>query len=414
MESMVVRQTRLGDLLVQREFISEQQVKEALHHQETRTPYKPLDELCVDLGFISTVVLRVALDRYRIEKLLGNVLLRMGVVSMDQLGEALSVQKRARKRLGQILLDKRYITKVDLAEALSIQLGISKIAPNVYMVDPMLLAKATPEYFRRHRVVPLFSVVMSGDRNKEIVTVLMEDPLDITTIGDLGRVFNAEIQRAVSATLDLEDFLNEIFEHRDRYRGANPASDPDISAFHQTEEVSFARNDVPASQMKLEEHNCSITSLKAQEDGAKVGGVVIDEGDCSSVEAGKTAVAILNSIVFSAVKERARDIHIEPLENRVCIRYRIDGVLRHEADLPKAIAAALTTRVKTLSGLVVAETRRRQDGCIEVRIAGRDLDLRVSTYVSLWGENVVIRIVNRKTVRVDINKLALSQIEWVE
>ena len=137
-------------------------------------------------------------------------------------------------------------------------------------------------------------------------------------------------------------------------------------------------------------------------------GMVIDEGDDDPVEAGKTATVILNSIVFSAVKERASDIHIEPLENKLCIRYRIDGVLRHKADLPRSIAAALTTRVKVLSGLDIAERRRHQDGRIEARIADRDIDLRVSTYAALWGENVVIRILNRETALVDINALGLS------
>ena len=183
---------KFGQLLMQHGFISEQQLKEALHHQEARTPHKPLGEICVDLEFISTTASRVVLDRYRKGKLLGNVLLRMGVVSMGRLGEALSLQKRAEKRLGQILLDMRYITKADLAEALSIQLGVPKIVPSAYMVDPVLLSKATPEYFRAHRVVPLRRVVTSGDRNKEIVTVLMEDPLDVTTMADLRKLFNAE------------------------------------------------------------------------------------------------------------------------------------------------------------------------------------------------------------------------------
>ena len=169
---------------------------------------------------------------------------------MDQLGEALSLQEKTRKRLGQTLLDKRYITKADLAEALSIQLRIPKIAPSVYMVDPMLLGKATPEYFRRHRAVPLSRVIMSGDSNKEIVTVLLEDPLDIAAIADLGRVFNAEIQPAVSATMDLDDFLNEIFDPRDGYPVATRRVTPDIWVGHQTEEVSFSRDDVPASQMR--------------------------------------------------------------------------------------------------------------------------------------------------------------------
>jgi type IV pilus assembly protein PilB len=252
MESLAAKQIRVGELLMREGFISEKQLKKALHHQEARAPHKPLGEICVDLGFISTIALRVVLRRYRKGTLLGNVLLRMGVVSIDQLGEALSLQRKAWKRLGQILLDKRYITKPDLAEALSIQLGISKIVPSVYMVDPMLLAKATPEYFRTHRVVPLSRVVMCGDRNKEIVTVLMEDPFDIAAIADLGKIFNAEIQPAVSATMDIDDFLNEIFEPRGRYRVATTACDPGFPVVHpQTEDMTQGRNGDAARQLIL-------------------------------------------------------------------------------------------------------------------------------------------------------------------
>ena len=544
---------RFGELLMQHGFISEQQLKEALHHQQTAALHTPLGEICVDLGFISTTVLRVVLDRYRKGKLLGKVLQEMGVISVDQLSEALGEQKTGGKRLGQILLDKRYITKADLAEALSTQLGIPKIVPSVYMVDPMLLSRAHADYFRKHRAVPLSRIVTSGGSTKEIVTVLMEDPLDITAIAELRKVFNADIQPVVSATIDLDEFLNEIFEPRGSYPVAEPAGDPDIWVVKQTEEVSFSRDDAPAHQMNLDTH-CSIPGLAVQEDGARetgkddradavalsppqpapddvkgakisaltlpsnrlpeteplstvrndvVGtkprpqkqhyskmsdltipanrlpepapptpagnevigtttepekqnypnmadvtpppdqppeteppspapwdmaklsdfsirdapgvelsaptkGMVVDERDYDAAQTGRDAVAIFNAIVFSAVQERASDIHIEPLENRVSIRYRIDGVLRHKADVPKVIAAALTTRIKVLSGLDIAERRRHQDGRIEARIADRDIDLRVSTYASLWGENVVIRILNRETALVDIQKLGLS------
>ena len=264
----IPRAKKFGELLIQHGFISEQQLKEALHHQE-KTPHKPVGEICVDLGFISTVALKVVLDRFRKQKLLGSLLLKMGVVSVDQLSEALSLQKRGGKRLGQILLDKGYISKTDLADALSAQLGIPKIVPNVYMVDETLLSKATPEYFRRHRAVPLLRVVASGDRNEEIVTVLMEDPLDITLIADLAKIFNAEIQPAVSAALDIEDFLNEVFDVSRGNRLAEDVNDQDMPLVHRSEEVSSAGTDVPTGRARPKKQNCSIMDFAAQGDGAK-------------------------------------------------------------------------------------------------------------------------------------------------
>jgi len=221
MELTAARKTRLGQLLVQEGLVSERQLEEALHYQETVTPHKPLGEICVDAGFVSTSALKRVIEKYRKHILFGQLLIRMGVVSVDQLDEALSEQKKTGKRVGQILLHKRYIGRADLTKALSIQLGISNIVPDVYTLDPLLLSKATPEYFRKHRVVPLSRTVTSCGRRREIVTVLMEDPLDIITIADLGKTFSAEIQPTVSATIGIDDFLNEIFDSWGRYLVVN-------------------------------------------------------------------------------------------------------------------------------------------------------------------------------------------------
>jgi len=470
---------KFGELLVQHGFVNGQHIDQALHHQETMAPHKPLGEICVDLGFISPTVLRVVLDRYRKRRLLGTVLLKMGAISENQLGEALTQQKREGKRLGQILIDKRLITRADLAEALSIQLGIPKIVPSVHMADSLLLARATPGYFRGHRAVPLCRGAVPGNGIKEAVTVLMEDPLDVAAIADLGRVFNAQIRPAVSAALDLDNFLDKIFEPRTEERITNPA----IPVFEQPKAVSSSGNDGPSSQLKLDEYTYLTAGLPARTGearevgkdktvdlktlssprpalhhaiGGKTSGLevlfnklfqtklapsttrdrakahlatknvrhagssvtaknrVVGERSPDSVETGNNATAILNAIVFSVVTNRASDVYIESRENKVSLRYRIDGALRHKVDLPKAIAAALTARIKSLSGLDVAQRRRRQEGKIEVRAGGRNLDLRVSTYASMWGDDVVIHVLTRNTVVVDSSKLGLSQIEWVE
>ncbi len=529
---------KFGELLLDHGFITEEQLKEALHHQETGNRYKPLGELCVDLGYISSVVLKVVLDRYRKGRLLGKVLVEMGAVSVDQLSEALSEQQNTGKRLGHILLDKRFITKADLAEALSIQLGIPKIVPNAYMVDRALLSRENVEYFRNHRAVPLSRIVTSGRSTKEIVMVLMEDPLDLATIAELEKMFNAEIQPSVSACLNLDEFLNEVFgsaetdqcpdssvpsdivadsrdaraafvchepsettldefpghetleggcvasetrtddtieegtlslrsglhvsagcesdpksrddgltEHcapserteeerrsrlkpqREHYsrmsdltKPSNRVAEPKpVSETHKQEEPEPKRQpDAPCAPKRRKNETPAPSSLfdvlkpadaalcEKIELVAPSKGMIVEQDDCDMVEAGRNAVTVLNSIVYSAVQARASDIHIEPHETKVSIRYRIDGVMRHETDLPKSLAAALTTRVKVLSSLDIAERRRHQDGRIEARIADKDIDLRVSTYASLFGENIVIRLLNRETALVDIDKLGFS------
>ncbi len=245
MEPVAARKMKLGQLLVQEGLVSDQQLEEALHDQETTTPHKPLGEICVDAGFLSTSALKRVIEKYRKQILFGQLLIRMGVVSAAQLDEALSEQEKIGKRVGQILLHKRYITRADITKALSIQLGISNIAPNVYTVDPSLLSKATPEYFRKHRVVPLSRVVTSCGRGREIVTVLMEDPLDMVTIAELEKAFGGEIQPTVSTTIGIEDFLNEVFDAWGRYRVVNETTLRKDDGSHMTTKCQHGTRTLP-------------------------------------------------------------------------------------------------------------------------------------------------------------------------
>ncbi|PJA47523.1 MAG: type II secretion system protein GspE, partial [Syntrophobacterales bacterium CG_4_9_14_3_um_filter_49_8] len=127
-----------------------------------------------------------------------------------------------------------------------------------------------------------------------------------------------------------------------------------------------------------------------------------------SIESGDNIVAILDYIISGAIIEGASDIHIEPKEKMLTVRYRVDGILRHKTDIPIYLAPNLVSRIKVLCGLDIAEKRRHQDGRIEARVNNIEVDLRVSVYVSSYGENVVIRILHRKTQFINLDALGLS------
>jgi len=198
---------RVGEILVKRGLLDERQLEEALTVQRSLTHYKPLGEICKEMGFISGRVLRDILSRYQKQILLGELLNKMGILSDDQLNKALQEQRKTGKKLGQILIKNGIITSSILIDSLCVQLGIKKIHPKKDHVDKRLLNEANHTYFQKKRVVPLHL-----DKEKRILTVVMEDPTDSETIGDLQKMFNAAIEPFICPSGGTEFLLNEILD----------------------------------------------------------------------------------------------------------------------------------------------------------------------------------------------------------
>jgi type IV pilus assembly protein PilB len=207
MQSKPTLEMRVGELLVKLGFLDERQLEQALTVQREQATYKPLGEICKELGFISGGVLRDILFRYRKQILLGELLRKMGVISEDELNEALQEHKKSGEKLGQILVKKGIVTSSALIDSVCIQLGITKIHPKKDMIDRDLLNTANESYFRKKRVVPL-----RLDKEKRILMVVMEDPTDSETIGDLQKMFNAAIEPAICPSGETELLLKEIFD----------------------------------------------------------------------------------------------------------------------------------------------------------------------------------------------------------
>lgn len=198
---------RVGELLVKLGFLDDGQLERALAVQKEQKNYKPLGEICKELGFISGYQLRDILSRYQKQILLGELLSKMGIVTDEQLNQALQAQQRSGEKLGHILVRKGIMSSSVLIDALCLQLGITRIHPKKENIDRLLLNKANHAYFLKKRVVPLHL-----DKEKRVLTVVMEDPTDSETIGDLQKMFNAAIEPAVCSSGEIELFLAEIFD----------------------------------------------------------------------------------------------------------------------------------------------------------------------------------------------------------
>jgi type IV pilus assembly protein PilB len=347
---------KLGELLIQEGFLTPEQLALVLVAQKGREAYVPLGEVCIEMDLLSRSDLEKILRTHRKRIPLGELLTNLGLITLEHLQEALNQQKTGeKKRIGKILLERGFINGAALIGALNLQLGVPRISPHVSLIDKKLLDGLSPAFLRKNEVLPAFK---QGDE----LTLIMADPLNETTIRDLEKVFRCKIQPAIAATEEIHTAISQCFQS---------------------------------------ELGAKDTSREPEKD------LVIGQTDLSR-ESGDNIVGIVNYIISNAILERASDIHVEPQDRILRVRYRIDGVLHHKTDLPMFLAPSLVSRIKVLCGLDIAERRRHQDGRIEARVMNKEIDLRVSTYAAVYGESVVIRILQRESTLIDLDALGFA------
>ena len=349
---------RIGDILLQEGLLTPEQLEQALAVQKTQPVSLPLGEVCVELKFLSRSDLNKLLRAHHKRIYLGELLANLGLVTEAQVREALQIQKTERKKLGQVLVEKGWITEANLINTLSLQLGVPKITPNAGLIDRQQLKGTNPAFLRKNEILPAFK---QGDE----LTVIMADPLNEDRVRELEKTFRCRIQPAIAAASDIQQAITACFQTGNSATTDNPAD---------------LRKTLIIGQTNL------------------------------STERGDNIVEILNYLISDAVAERASDIHVEPQESCLRVRYRIDGMLHHKTDLPLFLALSLTSRIKVLCGLDIAEKRRHQDGRIEARVMNVAMDLRVSTYAAIHGESVVIRILLRQSALLDMDALGFSPV----
>ena len=347
---------RVGDLLIQEGLITTEQLDRALLVQRNQKTYKPLGEVCVDLKFLSRTQLNRILNKHKKSIRIGDLLINLGLITPAQLDTALKHQKMEGGKIGESLVKLGFVTETSLLNTLTIQMGVPKIAPDFHLIDRTLLEGINEEFLLKHEVLPAFK---EGD----VLTVIMGNPLDEQTVLELSNVFKCKIEPAIALS---EDIKHAVRQH---YR------------------------------------KVTLGSQGVSEEDSK--DLVIGDTNFSR-EGGDNIVGILDYIITNGIMERASDIHLEPKEKCLRVRYRVDGVLRHKTDLPISLAASLVSRIKVLSALDIAEKRRHQDGRIEARVMDIEVDLRVSVYASAYGESIVIRILRRVGELIELDALGMS------
>jgi general secretion pathway protein E len=293
--------------------------------------------------------------------LIGELLLEHTDLTEDQLNEALQIQQTENKMLGSILLDKNYIGPHDIVKVVCHQIEIPYLTElKVDEIDPNLVIHIPINYAKHHEILPILETDYS-------VTILMSDPFNANVQNDLAGIFQKEINIAVAQPSRIQDAINRVYEK------ANA-------------------NLVDSIEDEFEE-NLDL-------DGP------IDILDASADEA--PVIRFVNSIIFRAVKERASDIHIEPYEKEVIYRFRINRVMTEILRQPKKTHAAVSSRIKVMAKLDIAEKRLPQDGRIKIKIAGKDIDIRLSTVPIQSGERIVMRVLEKNNTVLELESLGFK------
>jgi type IV pilus assembly protein PilB len=295
----------------------------------------------------------------------GDVLVKDGAISEDQLKRALAQQKSSGRMLGEMLVEQGVISNAALVRALARCLGIKGCQLRHGIIDPALLKLVGEEEATRLKAIPMFKV-------RGVLTVAMAEPQSLPAIDRLQQLTGCRVQPVLALEANIAEFVKK-----------------------------YAAGDVNVDEFltQLAESDVEVVERESVDDGPTT--------DLDRMIAGSPIVNLVNVALLTAVKDKASDIHIEPDKKGTRIRYRIDGVLRDLMKPPPGMHAAIVSRVKVIGKMDIAEKRLPQEGRVRIVAEGREIDLRVSSMPTLLGEKLVMRILDKQNLRVRMEDLGL-------
>jgi type IV pilus assembly protein PilB len=303
-------------------------------------------------------------------KPLGQVLKEMELISEGQIQEALQIQRKQGGVIGEILVGLGYVAREEILLALAAQMGMEVVDLDEIEIDPVVINKVPANLSKSYNVIPI-------KFENSILTVAMANPQDVNVLDDLRHSLHCDVRGAVASEEALIRALEKYYAHRQ-------------------ESLGTVLDSMGGDDLKFEE-------LKDKK-GTKSYNV---DDMANSVP----VVKLLNLILGTAIKAQSSDIHFEPFETEFKVRYRVDGVLYEMESPPLHLANPLVSRIKVLANLDISETRLPQDGRILLNVSGRPVDLRVSTLPTIFGESVVMRVLDRSVVKLDLGNIGLRQEE---
>ncbi len=297
------------------------------------------------------------------ERSLGAILLETTPLTEEQLEQALAVQRERGIKLGEALVQLKFLRTEDVLKALSIQLGFpyeNKIDVEEIATD--LIGNLPINYAKQNEVLPL-------RREGNHILVAIADPTNFYALDDLRILFGADIRPMIASSYEIVNAINAV------YNRATGGGEEAMDELGEGAEIA-------------DDFNEPVDLLDADDEAP--------------------IIRLVNSLLFRAVKQKASDIHVEPFEREIKVRFRINGILYDVMSPPKRAQNAIISRVKVMSQLNIAEKRVPQDGRIRIKIAGKDIDIRVSTIPTAHGESVVMRLLDASAVLLDLDNLGFA------
>src|SRR5256712_433929 len=291
---------------------------------------------------------------------LGEILLREGLITQDQLKKALLEQKNTGMRLGYTLVKLGFVEETEISKMLARQYRMPAVDLSRFEVDAKIIKLLPPDVAIKHTVLPL-------KREGRTLTVAIADPNNVTAIEDIKFITRCDVFPVIAGEYTLRNAIDKYYQQSD------------------------AQLQTLLKSVEAEEEALEVVEDQADEEVKKE-----DLADDAPV------VKLINGLLTDAVKRGASDIHIEPFEHEMRVRYRVDGALQEVMKPPVKMRAALTSRVKIMAQLNIAERRVPQDGRIKLKMGARVIDFRVSTLPVLFGEQIVLRILDKGNLTLDL------------
>lgn len=300
----------------------------------------------------------------KVKKSLGESLVDEGIITAEQLKEAKQDEKRTGQRLRKVLVKKGLIAEEDLVSFLSTKLGLPRIELGNYLIDTKITDLVPENLARKYELIPVLKI---GNR----LTCAMLDPWNIFALDEIRMKTNLTIEPAVATESEIKKAL-------DQYYGAKGSMEDLIKT-------------IDEGKLGIKE------------------GVEVDTKKLKGIVEEPVVIKLVNLVIMKAVKERASDIHIEPEEEALKVRLRVDGMLHEEPSPPKYLQSAIISRIKIMAMLDIAEKRKPQDGRFTIKAEGREIDVRVSCVPTVYGENVVLRLLDVATALLDLKDIGFSK-----
>lgn len=326
---------------------------------------------------------------------LGELLVAANLITPEQLKQALELQRREGGRIGSKLVKLGFVTEEKIVSFLSKQYGVPAINLSEYKIDPNIIKLIPKDLAQKHLIIPVTRVGPN-------LTIAMADPTNVFAIDDVKFITGYNVEVVVASE-------SAIIEAISKYYGASLVlsqgpREPVTPGATKRSETTPEINIEDLTQELGDMDKIAETAVQVIETEEEVGeGEIVKDVDAPIVK-------LANAILINAINQRASDIHIEPYENSLRVRYRVDGVMYTVQTLPTKIKGALTSRIKIMSKLDIAERRLPQDGRIKLKLGkDREIDFRVSTLPCLFGEKVVLRLLDKSNLQIDLTKLGFEK-----